>query len=84
MKHKDDGDTDCNWYTRNNPQRLGKGTRRFTNKKTSGDDPDYSIVKKCPGDLRKLVVPQNPVRDYRWYKKQTCKEYTNNNNTFEI
>ena len=26
MKHEVDGDTNCNWCVRNNPQRLGKGT----------------------------------------------------------
>ena len=31
MDHESDGDTDCNWYTRNNPYSLGKGTGKFRN-----------------------------------------------------
>ena len=26
MEHESDGDTNCNWYVRNCPQGLGKGT----------------------------------------------------------
>ena len=32
MEHGSDGDTNCNWCTRNNPQKIGKGTRRLRNK----------------------------------------------------
>ena len=44
IKHKGDGDTNGNWYTWNNPQRLGKETGRIRNQRMSGDHPDYSIV----------------------------------------
>ena len=44
-KHKGDGDTYCGWSTWHNPQRIGKGTRRLGNKRTSTDHPDYSIIK---------------------------------------
>ena len=30
-KHEDDGDTNCNWWTWNNPQMIGKGTGRLIN-----------------------------------------------------
>ena len=37
-EHEGDNDTNCNWFTWNNPQNLG-------NKKTSRDYPDNSIIK---------------------------------------
>ena len=70
MEHEGDGDTNCNWCTWNNPERIGKGTGRVGNKRTSGNYPDYSIVKigqnneKSPGDLRRFAVTQTPVRNY--------------------
>ena len=60
MEHKGDGDTICNWYTWNDPKRIGKRTERLRNWRTSGDYPDYSITKinqnteKSPGDLLSL------------------------------
>ena len=41
MEHELDSDTNCNWYAWNNPQRLGKGTGRLRNQRTSGDHSDY-------------------------------------------
>ena len=40
MLHVDDGDTIYNWYTRNNPQRIGKGTGGFGNMRTRADHPN--------------------------------------------
>ena len=60
MEHEGDGNTNCNWCARNNPQRIGKGIGRIGNKRTSRDHPNYSIIKigqnieKSPGDLRRL------------------------------
>ena len=57
MEHESDGDTNCNWSIGNNPQGIGKGTRRPGNKRTSRDHPNYSIFKigqnteMSPGDL---------------------------------
>ena len=70
MEHEGDGDTNCNWCALYNPNKIGKGTGRHQNKKTSGDHPDYSIIKigqnnkKSPGYLRKLVVSQTPVKNH--------------------
>ena len=44
MEHKGDGDTNCNRRTRNNPQRIVKGTRNLLNQWTTTDHPDYSII----------------------------------------
>ena len=41
------------------------------NKRTNGDHLNYSFIKigqnteKSPGDLRRLAVPQTPVRNHR-------------------
>ena len=45
MEHESDGDTNSNQCARYNHQRIGKGTRRIGNKNTSGDPPNYSIIK---------------------------------------
>ena len=70
MEHEDDGDTNCYWCTRNNPQRIGKETGRLGIKTTHGDHPNYSIIKiaqnteKGLGDLR-LAVIQTPVENHQ-------------------
>ena len=71
MEYEGDDDTNCGWCTWGNPKRIGKGTGRLGNKRTSGDHPNYSIIKigqnteKSLGDLRRLVVTQTPVRIYQ-------------------
>ena len=63
--------SDKKMRSRNIPQRIGKWTGRFGNKKISGDHPDYSIIKisqnteKSPGDLKRLAVTQTPVRNHQ-------------------
>ena len=50
------------------PQRLGKGAGIVGNWRTSWDHPNYNIIKigqnteKSPGELRRLAVPQTPVK----------------------
>ena len=44
MEHEGDGDTNCNWCTRNDLQRISKRTRGVGNLWTNGDYPNYSIV----------------------------------------
>ena len=72
MEHEGDGDTNCNWFTWNDPQRLGKGAGKLRNQKASGEtNLDYSIIKmgqnteKSPGNLRRFVVTQTPVKDHQ-------------------
>ena len=71
MEQEGDGDTICNCCTWNNPQRLSKRTRGIGNWWTSGDHPNYSIVKitqnteKSPGDIRRFVATQTPVKDHQ-------------------
>ena len=68
MENEGDGDTSCYWCTQNHPQRIGKGTGRLGNQRTSGNHPDYCIImigqnrEKSPGDLSRLAVTQTPVR----------------------
>ena len=69
MKNEGDGDTNCNWCTQYSLLRIGTGIGGPGNKGTTGDHPNYRIVKighnikKGPGDLRKLAVTQNPVKN---------------------
>ena len=55
----------------NSHQRIGKRNKSLGNKKTSRDNPNYSIIKisqnpeKSPGDLRRHVVTQTPVKDHQ-------------------
>ena len=62
MKQEGDGDTNCNRWTRNNPQRIDKRTRRLRNLKTRWEHPEYIIIRigqnieKSTGDLRRFAV----------------------------
>ena len=57
MEDEGNGDTNCNWWTQNNLQMIGKGNGRLRNKR-SEDLSDYSIIKisqnteKSHGDMR--------------------------------
>ena len=70
LEHEGDNDTNYNWCTWNDPQRIGKGTGRLGNK-TSGYHLDYSIIKisqntkKSSGDLRRFAVTQTPVENHQ-------------------
>ena len=84
MEHDGDGYTNCNLYAQND----GKEDGRVGNWRTSRDHLNYSIVKigqnteKSPGDLRRLVVTQTPVKDHQLtLVSKTRKENNNNNNT---
>ena len=44
MEHKDDGDINCNWWVRNDPQRVGKGDRKSCK---SEDEQRPSKLKHC-------------------------------------
>ena len=56
--------------TKNNPQSLGKGPGRVVNRRTSRDNPNYSIVNighntgKSSGNLR-LAITQTPVNNHQ-------------------
>ena len=68
MEYESDSDTNCNWGTWNNSQRIGKGIERFGNKRTNGNHPDYSIIKntkKSPEVLRRLAVTQTPMKHHQ-------------------
>ena len=51
------------------PQRIGKGARRDSNRREKRDHPNYSTVEigqnteKSSWDLRRLAVAQTPVKD---------------------
>ena len=62
MALESDGDTNCNWRARYSHQSIGARTGGLGNKRTSGDHPDYQIIKIgqntkiSPEDLRRLAV----------------------------
>ena len=70
IEHESDGDTNCNWYTRNDSYRLGKEAERFRTQKTSGDHPNYHIIKigrnteKSPRKLRGPAVTQTQAENH--------------------
>ena len=65
------GDTNRNWCAWNGPQKFDKGTRRVRIQRTNRDHPNYSILwisqntKNSPGDLRRLAVSWNLVKDHQ-------------------
>ena len=71
MEHESNGDTICNWCTRNGPQRLGKGTGCLGNQSRNRDLSNYGIIEigqnteKSPGNLKRLAVTQTPVTDHQ-------------------
>ena len=70
MKHEGGCETNCSCCVRNNPQGLRKWAGMVENQKISRDHSNNSIVKigqntqKSPGDLRRFVVSQNPIKDH--------------------
>ena len=71
MELESDGYTNCNWCSCYSHRRVGKRARGLGNKRTSGDNPNYSMAKigqnteKSPGDLRRLVDTQTQVKDHQ-------------------
>ena len=70
MEHKANGDTNCDWCTWNDPQRLGKRAGGVGNRRTRGDNQNYCFVEvgqnteTIPGDL-KLPVTQTLAQDHQ-------------------
>ena len=71
MEHESGGGANCNWFARYTYQKTGKRTGRIGNKMTSGDYPNFSIVKigqnteKSPEDLRRLALTQTPAENHQ-------------------
>ena len=87
MEYDGDDDTNRGLCTWDNPQRICKEIGRLGNKKTSTENPEYSMIKighnteESPGDTRRLAIIQTAVRNYQlilvW---KTLKGVNNNNN----
>ena len=71
MDHEADDYTNCDWWIQHSSLMTIKGTGGLGGWRKSGDHPNYSIVEngqnteKSPGDLRRLAVTQNPVKDHQ-------------------
>ena len=67
MEHVSDGNTNCNWCVRYSHRNIGSESGGLGNKRTSGEHPDYSIIKigqntkKSPGDFKRLAVTHTLV-----------------------
>ena len=55
MEHAGDGDTNCNRYTWNGPQRLGKGAGRAENRRTCRNHPTITLLRSAR-ILRRVLV----------------------------
>ena len=86
MEHKSDVYINCNccfWYSN---WRINKRTGGLGNKRTSGDHPNYHIIKinqnteKSPGELRRLAVTQTLVKDHQLTLMWKNSERVNNSN----
>ena len=68
-----DNDTNCNWCTQYSHQRIGTGTGRLGDEKTSGDPPNYSIaeISQSPGDL--LSLNEKPLANAGMKNSQKSK-----------
>ena len=57
MEHEGDLDTNCNWWTWNNSQRIDKGTRQLRHQRIRRNHQHYIVTKisqnteKSPGDM---------------------------------
>ena len=71
MEHEGDNYTNRDWCFLYSHQRITKGTGGLGGRRTSGDHPNYKIsendqnTEKSPGDLRRLVVTQTPVKNHQ-------------------
>ena len=70
VEHESYGDASwCSWYSHQN---TDKGTGVLGNKGTSGDYPNYVIIKigqntkTSPGDLRRFAVIKTHVKKRQW------------------
>ena len=45
MEYESNGDTNCNWHAWYSHQRIDKETRGIGNMRTTGNHPNYSIIK---------------------------------------
>ena len=71
VKHEKSGNPNHNWCSWYSHQRIDARTGRLRNKRTSGDHPNYYIIKisqnteEIHGDLRRLPIAGTPVRNHR-------------------
>ena len=67
MEYESDSDTSYKWCTQNDPERLGKGTGKIGNRKTSREHSNYSITKigqsteNSPGDLQSFWLLRKTI-----------------------
>ena len=77
--------TNWDWCTWNDPQRLVKRNGRHGNWRTNRDHPNSCIkispsAEKSPGDLWRLAVTQAPLKDHQQTLMRETRVKCNNNN----
>ena len=71
MEHESDRCTNCKCCSRYCHQRIATRTEGLKNKTSSGENPNYRIIKigqnteKSPGNLKRLADTQIPIRNYQ-------------------
>ena len=67
MEDESDNYTNCYWFFWYSYQRIGTGTGRLWNKRTSNYHPNYSFIKISQNSekSRRLAVPQSSVRNHQ-------------------
>ena len=71
MEHEDDNNINRDWCFRYSNQRIIKKNGGLGSWRTSGDDPNYSIIEngqnteKSPGELKNLPVTQTPGKNHQ-------------------
>ena len=60
MEHEGDSDTNCNWRTWNNLQRIGKGIRKRGNKRTV-ETIQTTVISRSARILRRVQADLNAV-----------------------
>ena len=71
LERESDTSTNCNWSSWYSHERIDTRTRELGNNMTSGNHPDYCIIKirqnseKSPGHMKRLAVTQTPVKKHK-------------------
>ena len=76
VEHEGDGDTNCNWCTWNDPQRLRRNTGRIGNERKNEDHPNDSIVENCQNTknaLRTNYTKAKMNNTQQNSKRRTCR-----------
>ena len=84
MEHRSDGGTNCHWCSWDSHEWIDTETGRSRNKKTSGDHPNYNIIKigqnteESPDYSKKPSVNAG-VKNWKKFQVTSCQNLTREN-----